>query len=306
MDEFFTEALKIKNLAWYLVGGGIALLIIFGVIWWNMVYQNPYNVYWGMLSNSLSTSSVTKHLTQKSGATSLDQLIAFNFGTQNYAYGRTVLKDPVSTVHTESIGTIKNDFIRYTNIETKQKNRKGKTINFSPVLGKWAKADAVNAPAQNGSAPFFIQSVIGLAGGNTVPIVNLPEQQRESLMKLLHDTDVYKTDVNKVKKKVVDGKMLYTYDVSVEPVAYVAFEKQLANDLGIKTLSQIDPENYASQDAIKMNFVVDAHSHRLSAIKFQSSSHTETYTAYGMPPRTDIPKTTISDTKLQELLTSVQ
>lgn len=305
-DELIEQALKIRYLPLYLAGGAAALLIIFGVVWWSAVYENPYNVFWGMLSNSLQTSSVSKHIVQTSGVTSLDQYISLQYGANNFAYGRTTLKDPTSTVKTETIGTMTNDYIRYTGITTSQKGKDGKSLSFGKLLGKWAKDQAANSAQQTGQSPFFIQTVIGLSGGNTVPIVNLPKDERSNLINLLHDSVVFKTAYNNVKKSNVNGQLQYAYNVELEPVAYVAFEKQLAQYLGIKTLTQVNPNDYQSQGAIKMNFIVDARSHRLARLVIPQNNHVETYSGYGIPIRQSLPKNTISDAKLQELLTNPQ
>ncbi len=306
MDEIVESALNVKYLAQWLFGAGIMLLAVFGFLWWHVVYENPYNVYWGMLANSLATSSVTKHVTQTSTGTKLDQYIAFNFGADNFAYGHTTLTDATSVVTTESIGTITNDYIRYTNIITTQKGASNKKLDFANVLGKWAKANAANTSSQTGSAPFFIQSLVGIDGGNTVPIANLPANQRQDLLKLLHESTVFDTSFTAVQKKMVHGRQVYIYPVSIEPVAYVAFQKAYAALVGIKSLDNVDPNSYQSDAPIKAQFVIDVRSHRLSSVVYPNTNHSETYGSYGVPVRQALPKATISDIELQQLLTGIQ
>jgi hypothetical protein len=306
MEDLLDRIVVRKYLPQWLVFGAVILIIGSSLVWWYAVHLNPYNVYWGMLNNSLSTSSVTKHITQINNGTKLDQYIAVQFGTKNFAYGVTKLTDPTSTVTTESIGTLANDYIRYTNIRTSQTNNSGKHLNFKNVLGRWAKASAANASLQTGSAPFYIQSMIGLSGGNTVPIANLPAKQRQDLLQLIHDSAVFNTSFNDVKKQTVNGRSIYVYNVTIEPVAYVAFEKQFASDVGINALNSVDPENYQNYSPIKVQFLVDARAYRLVGINYSGTSHSETYASYGVPVRQSLPTPTISDAKLQQLLLNAQ
>lgn len=307
MDNLFERALQRKYLPQWLFAGGGVLLVISACVWWFGVYENPYNVYWGMLANSLSTSSVTKHLVDKSSASSLDQYVGEQFGIDTVAYGRTTLTNTTSTVKTETIGTLKDDYVRYTSIQTKQKNSQGKDFDFSHVLGKWGHSTAINAPVQSGGAtPFFIQTMLGLGGGNLVPMANLAASQRQSLLTQLHQNVVFDTSFNNVKKSILYGRPMYTYTVAVEPVAYVGLEKSFAADLGIKTLDSIDPNNYQGQQAVKVELVVDVRSHHLVKVNYVGTQHQEFYSSYGVPINQKLPKATISGQALQMLISHIQ
>ena len=282
------------------------MLVISGFMWWILVYENPYNVYWGMLGQSLSSSSVTKHIVENSNGTHLDQYIGQEFGIHTLAYGRTTLASTSSTVKTQNVGTLSQDYVRYTDIQTKQKNKNGHAFNFSNVLGKWAQAPAANTTTQGSSTPFFIQTMLGLGGGNLVPMANLAPKQRQNLISQLHQSVVFGTSFSNVQKHKLNGRPVYTYSVSVEPVAYVAFEKAFAADVGIKTLGQLDPNNYQGQQPIQAQFTVDVHSHQLAEVSYVGSSHQEFFSGYGVPLKVSIPKATISGLTLQNLISQIQ
>lgn len=306
MDEVLDWALAQRYLALWISGAAALLVVISGIVWWRAVYENPYNVYWGMLANSLSTSSVTKRSVEQSSGNDLNQYVTLTFGATNFAHGLTTLKNAASSVTTESIGTMQTDYVRYTNVQTSQKNKQGKTPSFSSVLNKWAKADAANTGSQSASAPFFIQAILGLAGGNIVPMANLPASQRGPLLDSLHKSVVFNVDMNNVQKSTFDGRPAYTYFVAVEPVAYVGFEKSLASDLGIKTLENVDPNSYQGQSAMNVQLVIDVRSHHLVKLVYPGGGHYETYGSYGVPAHITLPKATISDAELQTLLSSAQ
>ena len=305
MDDFYEQVVARRFVPLGLCIAGLLLIIISSIIWWTQVYENPYNVYWGMLANSLSTASVTKHVTELTSDNDLDQYISLNFGADNVAYGKTTLTDPQSSVTTESIGTMQSDYVRYTSISSSTSTN-GKSPSFSTVLGKWAKANVQNAPSEDGSAPFFVQTMLGIAGGNLVPIANLPDASRQSLLQLLHQSVIFNTSFSNVGKSIVDGRPMYTYTVAVEPVAYVAFEKSFASTVGIKALEEVDPNDYQGDSPIAVKFVIDARSHRLAAIDYPGTRHTESYSSYGVPYKVTYPESTITDARLQQLLGDAQ
>lgn len=294
-----------KYLPHWLFAGGAALLLIFGGLWWTKVYESPYNVYWGMLANSLATTSVTKEVSQKTKNTSLQQHIAMRFGPDTLAYGRTTLANEGSTVKTESVGTLAHDYVRYTDITSKSKES-AKKIAAAQVLGKWAQASVTNDGDTSKAAPFLLQSMLGLTGGNLIPIGNLSAEARAKLLKQLHDNAIFETSFEKVKRSTQNGRPVYTYDVSVEPVAYVGFEKAFANALGIKLLDSVDPNNYQGQQVAKVQLTVDVRSHQLVTVTYPGTEHKETFTSYGVPVRMHEPKATISSKELQTLISKVQ
>jgi hypothetical protein len=307
-DHLLDSAFRSEYLPYWFFGGGVVLLLISSFVWWTQVYQNPYNVYWDMLASNLATASETKHLVENTNGTHLNQYIAQQFGPNTMAYGQTNLSDANSTVKTESIGTLSTDYIRYTHIQTKQKSKNGKSLSFSNVLGKWAKSPATNVAvsSSNSATPFFTQTVLGLGGGNLMPIANLTQEKRQNLMTQLHQNDVFDTSFSNVKKQTVNGRAVYIYTVSVEPVAYVALEKAFAADLGLHTLDNIDPNNYHGQQPIQVDVIVDVRSHHLTEINFNSLQHQEFYSSFGVPIQVATPQASLSSQDLQKLISQTQ
>lgn len=304
MSNIVERAFSRKYATQWLFAGSAALFIIFGIVWWTKVYENPYNVYWGMLRNSMQVTGVTKHTTEQASGTNLDQYVGLNFGVNNQAYARTTLQDANGVVKTESIGTMQDDYVRYTSIGTTAKG--AKQPDTKDVLNKWAKTPASNTSDTSASVPFFIQVLLGFEGGNLVPMGNLPPATRDLLIQQLHNNVVFQTSFNDVRRQMVHGRPVYTYSVTVEPVAYVAFEKAFAQAMGIKTLDTIDPNSYQGQTAVKVDLQVDAWSHQLVGITYPGSSHIESYTSYGVSTAIPTPQATISNTQLQSLLSAVQ
>jgi hypothetical protein len=174
------------------------------------------------------------------------------------------------------------------------------------VLGKWAQASAANTADQSSSTPFFIQTMLGIGGGNLVPMANLSAAQRQSLLTQLHNSVVFDTSFSNVQKHKLNGRQVYTYSVNVEPVAYVGFEKAFAADVGIKALEQTDPDSYQGQQAIQVQLTVDVRSHQLAEVSYVGAQHQEFFSSYGVPLNVKIPKATISAQTLQNLVSQVQ
>lgn len=306
-EHVLDRAFQRKYLPYWFLAGGIILLVVSTIVWWTQVYENPYNVYWGMLDSNLSTTSDTAHLVDNSSSTNLNQYIGQQFGANTMAYGTTTLETATSTVKNESVGTLTNDYIRYTSIKTSQKSTTGKPLDFSKALNKWAVESVSNVAANNSSStPFFAQTVFGLGGGNLLPIANLNIQQRQFLIGQLHQNNIFDTSFNNVQKSTVDGQSVYVYAVTVNPVAYVTLEKQFANDLGLKMLDSIDPNSYSSQQPLQVQVSVNIKTHHLAEISYGSTNHKEDYTSFGVPINVKVPVATMSSQALQSLISQAQ
>lgn len=285
--------------------GGVLLLIFSAWLWTAKVYTNPYNVFWGMLSNSLSTSSVTKQISENSASGQLSQYIETNYGIVNNTYALTTIKNSNSSITTASIGTLTSDYEKYLSVQTAQKGTAGHMLDFSKVIGHWAKGPVSDSSDQNTSAPLFVQAALGLEGGNIVPVANLSAGDRRQLINQLHQNAIFDTSYKIAKRQSQNGQAVYAYNVSVEPVAYVAFEKQFAHDIGIKALDNVDPNQYQSQSPIKVTLSVGIRSHQLLKVVYTGTNHSELYSSYGVPKSVALPKNTITIQKLQTLLAQV-
>lgn len=282
------------------------MFVVAAGFWWTKVHQSPYNVYWGMLENNLSIAGVTKRITQDSQGTQLDQTLTSTFGVQHTVHAVTTLKSAKSTVKTETISTPAKDSVRYTTITTEQKTKLGKPLDFSPILGKWAANDVENSNDLRATAGLFVQTSLGILGGNLLPQANLQPKDRNDLLKRLHNEVIFDTSYTDIKKTRQNGRPIYTYSVNIQPVAYVGFEKAFAKYLGLKSLDNVDPNKYQGEAAIKVSVSVDAWSHQLVAVDFPSQKHHETYTAYGVAAPVNIPTATITGSELQSLLGKIQ
>ena len=303
MPDSLNAAFTRKYLVQWLYVAAALVAIVSVCVWWTQVYENPYNVYWGMLENSLKTTGVTKHVTETANGTNLNQYISLDFGASNLAFARTTLSGISGTVKTESIGTLQSDYVRYTTVKV---TGKGKQPSVSKLLNRWAKANVANTSDSSASVPFFVQVMLGFEGGNLVPLANLPADARAKLMKQLHNDVIFQTSFSDVKRQKVEGRQVYTYNVEIEPVAYVAFQKAFAQSVGIKTLDEVDPNSYQGQSAIKVQLLVDARSHQLVGIHYSNAQHNETYSGYGVTADVEVPKATITNQELQTLLSAAQ
>jgi len=286
--------------------GGVLLLTFSGWLWWTQVHQNPYNVYWGMLSNSLNTSSVTRHVVRSGNGAQFDQQVTVTYGADSSAHAITTIKQGNGVVETETVSTTENDYVRYNKLSTEQKNKQGKTINTSAVLGKWATAQAVNSSDPRASQALFVQTSLGLLGGNIVPIANLTAEDRNKLLEYLHKNVVFDTSYTDVAKRSQNGRPIYTFTLNIQPVAYAGFQKAFAQVMGFKVLDTLEPNDYQGQKATQIKIDVDAWSHTLVTVDYGNQSVKETYSSYGVNAPVEIPKSTISAQKLQELFGEIK
>jgi hypothetical protein len=280
----------------------LAALVIFGFsgwAWWHYVQSKPTKVFDRMLSTLLTAQSVTKTISQEENGQKLEQTIQLTLQPKAQVHSENVLDQGQAVITTESIGTLQNDFVRYLDIKTDQKNSSGSSFDFSNVLTVWGKSGDNKEAGEE--AQLFNQTVLGV-----VPVANLPLGARQELLRQIRTDKVYTVNYGSVKRSNSNGRPVYTYDVTVEPVAYINMLKTFAHSLGLSQLDQVDASQYTNTPALKFSFDVDVWSAQLTKVTYTGSNRTETYSAYGARAVVNQPKDTITLEELQTRLQSIQ
>ncbi len=283
-----------------IVVAGLILLAASMAAYWHFVYTNPTHVFDRMLATSLSTSSVTKKIIQGDASQGLDQtavLVTEPIQQVHSASILTQVSDVQTKVTTESIGTPPADFVRYNDIKTSQKNAAGQTFDFSSILGIWGKVDQNDT--DNGGAQLYNQTLLGV-----IPMANVAQPDRKQLVNQIKENGVYKID-GAVKRQFKNGRLVYSYNVTVAPVAYVTLLKSFAHDVGITQLEELDPSQYAGSQPLKFTFDIDVWSNQLIKVTFADSARTETYGSYGARMQVALPVKTIPIGDLQNRLQQI-
>ena len=281
---------------------GATLLLICGCLWWLTVFTGPKHVFWSMLENSLHTESVVMRSDQSSGPNHLRQSTHVDTGA-GMARSLTTIKEGVAEVKTETIGTKDADYTRYVSIASDT------NADVSKVVGVWSRSDTTaQTETQASGHDLYAQATLGIGlplGSVPVPIGNVSPAKRQELLDFIHAQQIYKPDFSKVKKEYKDGRLLYTYDVTVQAVLYVSLMKAFAKDLGLHELEAANPNSYQSNPIIKVSLTVDALSHRLARVNFVEAGYSQAYESYGLPLETSVPKKTISSAELQKRLEAI-
>jgi hypothetical protein len=205
----------------------------------------------------------------------------------------------VNTVKTETIGTLTDDFARYTSINTRQRDRQNKPINFGQVLGVWGKS--VPSSDQSLPAQFLYGNIL-----TVVPFAPLNAQQRQRVLQTMRDLLVYDVDYSKAISRTENGRSLFVYTVKVNPASYVAMLKKLAQEIGLHQLDKIDPMTFAGKTAEEMEISVDKLSQQLTHISYQSGQREESYSGYGLQAEVNVPAVSVPIPELQRRLQSLQ
>ncbi|HUC89486.1 MAG TPA: hypothetical protein VMR45_01675 [Patescibacteria group bacterium] len=296
--QFFKQ----KSFYWF-YGAGLILLVVAGFAGCIHYNNNPERVFWGMISQSMKTSGATVQASQISGTSTYKQTTQFSFGGQNYTHTLVNLTQPGTTVQDEMIGTPKADYSRYASIKSDKKNSAGKTIDFSKVVGVWAKTDNTSTGSQ-----LMTQSVLGTGlplGGIAVPIADLSPKLASQLYKQIRNDNVYQVSFKNIKKSHDHGRLRYAYTVTMKAKQYAAMMKSFAQSVGMHDLDSLSPNDYASQPAVELTMTVDVQSRQLVSAEAVSAGIKQTYSGYNIPVVVNIPKKTVTSTELQKRLQSL-
>lgn len=291
-----------KNLLSCLYVGGALLILLAAWLWFAKISTDPERVFWGTMEQGLSTRDVTVQAEQETGVSSAKQTVRYSLGANSMSHSLTTLQQQGTTVQNEMIATPTTDYTRYVNIKTDQKKADGSPINFSKLLGVWAKSE-------EGSGQFFSQSVFGASlpvGGMGVPIGNPGPEVRAKLVKQMRSDKTYSIDFAKTKKEKKGGRTIYTYEATVHPQGYVSLMKEFSKGVGLHGLEQIDPANYKNQKAFTLQISVDARSRHVVQIASPETNSKQTYSSYDVPVRVELPKKAISAAELQQILSTLQ
>jgi len=283
---------------------GAVLLVVTGVLSWDHHTTDPQRVFWGTVDQGMKTSGVTVEATQSGTGSSLHQTVQYSMGGQNTTHVMAALTQSGTSIVDEMIGTSTNDYTRYTAIKTDQKTPSGKAMNFSKILGIWAKAD--NAAGESQLIP---QAILGTnlpLGGVAIPLASLSPADRTKLANQIKSDKVYTISYKDVVRTHKDGRLLYSYKVSVNPQKYAAMMKQFGTVTGVHALDTLKPEQYAGQPSFVLNMTIDARAHRLLSAASEDGSVMQTYTGYDIPVVVKLPAQTVSSTELQKRLQQAQ
>lgn len=285
-----------------IIVAGLLVLLASLCAWWRFVYSSPAHVFDRMLATSLSSSSVSKVVSQADESQTLHQTSTLVAEPDQIVRAMSVLgqtADTATSITTESIGTPETDFVRYNAIKTSQKNAAGKNYDFSSVIGLWGKSSQDNPTS--GGVQLFNQTVLGV-----VPVANVRQPLRAALLEKIKKENVYKIDTAAVKRQIINGRPVYIYDVTINPVAYVSMLKNFARDIGLTQLEQVDPAQYENSAPLKFVFDVDVWSGQLRKVSYDSSSRNEVYKGYGIRTQIKLPTTSIGVDELQARLQQIQ
>ncbi len=291
------------NRSLILVIAGVTILLISGAwLWWNKVYANPHNVFWGMVNNNFATHSVTRHITQGQSNNGLDQWLQLNLNGQNAVYAKTTVQQTTeqgeNSVTTESVGLKNADYVRYQDIQTNQKTAEGKDLDLSQIVGVWSGQE-ISDNQQTGK--FLKESLLG-----TFPMANLQPAERKTLVKFLMDKGVYDTDFSKALLTKEQGRKAYLYKVKLNPQLYAEALREYARVVGLGDLTELDPANYQQASALQLEITVDVTSRQLIKVNLVDSGRQEYYSGYGINYAISAPKDVVPVEELEKRLQNIR
>lgn len=293
----FKKPSKQTSVIWGAVLLAVALFGVSGYFWWTRVFTDADRVFADMLANNFSSSSVTRRVVQQDQSSSIDQTVFLSFRPPEVtSQTRTVLSEKgptrqTTTVTTETIGTENDDFVRYISAEGAEDLSVAN--NLDDVLGVWGQR---SADSELGDGVTFLNE----AAFSVVPFGNLPADQRNELLNLIDEKQVYK--YTQAKRDFVDGRYVYAYTVSIQPVALVEALAKYVELTGIGDSSQLNPASYEGAAALNLRMTVDILSRQLTTIEYLATGRTETIESRGVYHEITFPEQTIPFQELQNRL----
>src|ERR1035438_7348715 len=168
----------------------IISVVVFIIFVWALVHlvlDSPTSVFNRMLSNTLSTASYTKTITDFANNQHSKQIITVETGAINRVVEYQTLSVPFypqGVIKIASIGTPTTDYSKYSTLNTTARDKAGHLINYTPALGIWG----VNSPAGTGltEGQLFNGAVLDI-----VPMANLNPTIKNQMLSYIKKNNVY-------------------------------------------------------------------------------------------------------------------
>jgi hypothetical protein len=272
------------------------LIILFALFGAARATDGPQAVFWGAIENSMRARALTVSSTASASGTKEQVLSQLDFGQHPLARTFTKLSASGSVAETETLTTPNAQYIRYDYIH---KLVHGKPANFANVLDVWAKSASYSG---NTVPPAFSQTL--LDDLLPFPMGQLTSAERTRLLNQIQDGQIYTVNFAKTKKTTYNGRPVFVYKVSIEPVLYLQLIKNYAPDVDMHQLDQLDPNEYGGEAAVQATWTIDAYSKELVKAD-DGTGKTQIYSGWDVPISEPVPQHAISASELQKRLGAV-
>lgn len=292
-----------KYLVHWLAFAGVVVLVGAALLWWCRVQVQPERVFQGMLEQSLRTGGVTMQALQDDNGSEVDYTLRYSLGAEPKAHSIVKINQPGVRVITETIGTQAADFTRYIDIETDQVGEDGQPMDTSSIEGVWARDD-------NNQQSLVSQAMLGLSlplGALPVPVAELGPEARQELLTQITNDRVYDVDYQNVEKSREDGRLRYTYNVSVQIILYASMMKTFAAQVGLHEFDDLDPNQYSGSPPLELQMTVDVRSRNLVEVRLPGQAegepeYVQTFSGHGIFADVAVPEDYITSAELQQRL----
>lgn len=272
------------------ITGLVLVWLIF--LWFNRVYADPENVFWGAVDNNLATLGVTKEVNQPEQGGSSTEFTQFSWNPAPRIRNIRQLAYPNNTgqmtnLVLEGIITPTTEYQHYSKIDRPGDGNR----DYSDIYKMWLKNTASESPQGNTA---FNNAIYGafLFG-------NFQRPERAEIVSGLRNA--LKVDLRQVDKTSENGRRTYVYQANLNLRKYAQTAKLYAKFMNLPSASLINPSNYPPDRQIALKVKIDVLSRQLRSVQYQSSV-TELYSGYGIPAQTRPPAKTVSSQQLQKAI----
>jgi hypothetical protein len=269
------------------------LLALVSLLWIHFYYFSPQRVFNAMLNNSFRTTGLTRSIEEDNMFQNINRVLAFQTVPEPIIRGYTeVIQGENVQVLAENIGTPNSDYIRYVEIADQQET--GDPTDYSQILDIWS----FNRVASDDLlAEIYGDTVLGV-----IPFGNLNYQDRQELLELIRDNNVYAVDYGQARVTNENFRRKITYPVSVSPETYVLLLKDFASRVGIVQLEDVDPAQFAGAQPIEFLIEVDALTRQMVGLRSSGDGgqRNESFSNFGLVQDVRPPEQAISQEELQQ------
>lgn len=273
--------------------------ILMAYVWWTQVHTTPENVFRGMIERNLRTSGYTRIISIEESDLTQTQFSQVQTGAEHIAFSRI---DSVTTTGdkqvAEVIATPTEDFVRYLDLE--YQDAEGNEVDTTNAENVWARQENSGDLSQSYAQLTLFRTYF--------PMGTMSSAERNKILQQIEQNTVYNVNYDEARRENIDGKDVYTYDVTVQLQAYTDMIKMFGNAIGQSDIvAGLDPAQSAGSEPVPLKVSVDIASRQLVQVTYSGSeSISEKYSGFGIKTPISIPEEFITTLELQQRLSPGQ
>lgn len=287
---------NLKRLIKLFVITGVVLALVSSYLGYTRLYLNDERRFWYAIENSMSTPSVTRVLTTGGSGNQVVQSQQMFFEKEPKTISQVLFDQRGATTNTsvvtEGLSFLDEQYSRYTKFSTDQKRPDGAPVQIDDLLNKWEVLQSESDAEREQTRQNYINELVSL-----VIFGNFDADFKHDVATQLKEQNVYAIDLVNVTDTEIDGEPVKIYPISLGLQAFAGQATRAFTAAGYGDFPPLDPANFTPDNRIDATIAVNTRTNAVVSVSYFNRQ--EQYIGYGIHKEIDRPDATFSAGELE-------